>query len=314
MPSRFEFERAIRRSGLPPLSRFLALTIATWADADTGLIARKNQPAQSVLLEATGMSKSSFLAHRKTLIDAGWVRCDSPDPIKAQKEHAQNVYFILIPAGKAGSGDDLAFSRKSDMPLKARSAGDRAKTGKSDKAGSGDDRAQAGEVGHAQEKLGRLPTTRVLPSTSTSLPTGEGRQAGSEERTPRAFDYCQPLINAMTEAGIVVSWTMNADDWQSVARVLDRAGVDAMVAFARGTKAREPIRFAKFFLKAGWAGLPPRSAKPRPAAQHLRSIPDWCGDPECDEKSRMRQSEDSNGLRSLRPCKQCHPKAKETAA
>ena len=50
MPSRFEFEREIRRSGLPPLARFIALTIATWADAETGAISRKNQPAQSCLL------------------------------------------------------------------------------------------------------------------------------------------------------------------------------------------------------------------------------------------------------------------------
>ena len=108
MPSRFEFERAIRRSGLPPLARLLALTLATWADAETGSIARRHQPAQSVLLEATGMSKSSFLSHRKTLLDEGWLKCESPDRIKAQKEHAQNVYSIHIPAGKAGSGDDLA--------------------------------------------------------------------------------------------------------------------------------------------------------------------------------------------------------------
>lgn len=36
MPGRLEYERAIRRSNLPWQSRHLALTIATWADLETG--------------------------------------------------------------------------------------------------------------------------------------------------------------------------------------------------------------------------------------------------------------------------------------
>ncbi|MFD8919413.1 hypothetical protein ACFV0Y_16540 [Streptomyces sp. NPDC059569] len=114
----------------------------------------------------------------------------------------------------------------------------------------------------------------------------------------------------MTEAGIVVSWTMNADDWQAVARVLDRAGVEAMVAFARGTKAREPVRFAKFFLKAGWVGLPPKSTKP------VASLgkPPHCGHPDCDPITRTRESENDRGIRSLDRCPNCHPNAKGHAA
>ncbi|GGJ87189.1 hypothetical protein GCM10011583_18420 [Streptomyces camponoticapitis] len=304
MPSRFEFERAIRRSGLPPLSRLLALTIATWADADTGSIAHRNQPAQSVLLEATGMSKSSFLTHRKNLLDGGWVRCDSPDPIKAQKEHAQNVYFIQIPDGKAGSGDDPAKSGKRPGKRHEPRSGDDLALGRETTQPKGTETAKSGS------NLGRLPTTRVLPSPISSLPTGEGEQASSEERTPRAFDYCQPLIKAMTEAGIYVSWQMTADDWQAVARILDRAGVEQMVKFAAGTKAREPIRFAKFFLKAGWVGLPPRSTRPQPAADK----PPHCGHPDCDPITRTRETEDARGIRSLNRCPECHPNTKGRAA
>lgn len=308
MPSRFEFERAIRRSGLPPLARLLALTIATWADAETGAIAKRNQPAQSVLLEATGMSKSSFLTYRKTLLDDGWLACKSPDRIKAQKEHAQNVYSILIPAGKAGSSDDLAQTDKRRGKRREPRSGDDLGLGRQTTEPNGAEPAKSGS------NLGRETTTRVFPSSTTSSPTDAGEQASSEERIPRAFDYCLPLITAMTDAGMSVSWQMSADDWQAVARVLERAGVEQMVAFARNTKSREPIRFATFYLKAGWLGLPPMSTKPRANPQQLRSVPAWCEDLDCDEKTRMRQSEDAKGLRSLRPCPECHPSRKESAA
>ncbi|WP_405944706.1 hypothetical protein [Streptomyces sp. NBC_00932] len=120
----------------------------------------------------------------------------------------------------------------------------------------------------------------------------------------------------MTEAGITVSWSMKAADWLDIAAVVQRAGVPAMVAFARDAKAaaRQKPRYATFFLKGGWRGLPPASSVPTPRTSSAADRPDWCEDPDCDEKSRMRQSEDSNGLRSLRPCQQCHPNRKETAA
>jgi hypothetical protein len=117
----------------------------------------------------------------------------------------------------------------------------------------------------------------------------------------------------MTDAGLVVSWQMTADDWQSVARVLERAGVEAMVNFALGVKARDRISYARFYLK-GWQGLPPKSTKPRPSSDPSAAKPPYCGDPDCDEITRFRQREDGNGLRSVYPCPQCHPSRKESAA
>lgn len=173
MPGRFEFERAIRRSGLPPLSRFLALTIATWANLETGVIPREHQPAQSVLLEATGLSKSAFLGHRMTLVKAGWISYTSPDPDKARREHAQCAYSIHIPPRsfddpapkKARSPRDPA---KSDKPTRkdaeARSADDPAST----TARSADDL----ELGRQTTTgLGRQATTRVPTTTSSAAPT-----------------------------------------------------------------------------------------------------------------------------------------------
>ena len=309
MPSRFEFERAIKRSDLPPLARLIALVIASWADADTGSIAHKNQPAQSVLLEATGMSKGSFLTHRKTLLDAGWVKCDSPDRVKAQTEHAQNVYSIHIPGGKAGSGADLAKTDK--RPGKRREP----RSGADLALGQEPTQPKRAKGTKSGSNLGQELTTRVFPSSvSPLLPPDEGGQGGSnnQDRTPDAFAYIQPLIRAMTDAGFnAISWQMQTDDLHAVARVLNRAGVDAMVESAINAKrtSRTPIRFAAYFLKSGWGGLAPKSTKP-PATEK----PPWCGDPDCDEITRTRDVETDTGHFLSAPCPHCHPNRKKTAA
>lgn len=119
----------------------------------------------------------------------------------------------------------------------------------------------------------------------------------------------------MTEAGITVSWSMKPADWLDIASIVQRAGVPAMVAFARDTKAtaRQPVRYATFFLKGGWRGLPPASTVPVPAARS-RDRPPHCGHPDCDPVTRTREAEDARGIRSLDRCPECHPATQGEAA
>lgn len=126
IPGRLEYERAIRRSDLPPPSRHLALTIATWADMDTGLIPDRYQPSMQVLLSATGMSKGSMLNHLNRLEADGWMVRDRPDVKKARAEHARTHYFLAVPLWarrtehlglgqemtQPRSGDDLAHGQE----------------------------------------------------------------------------------------------------------------------------------------------------------------------------------------------------------
>ena len=154
------------------------------------------------------------------------------------------------------------------------------------------------------------PESGAPPHSPKELATGKPEK-------PDAFQICQPLVTAMTQAGIVVSWSMQPSDWLDIADVVQRAGVSAMVAFARDTKAtaRQPVRYATFFLRGGWKGLPP--AAPQASSQERdpqAAKPPYCGDPDCDEITRFRQREDDNGLRSLYPCPDCHPDRKDTAA
>jgi hypothetical protein len=119
----------------------------------------------------------------------------------------------------------------------------------------------------------------------------------------------------MGEAGIRVSWQMQPEDVQAIARVQQRAGVQQMVTFARGLKTRngEPISFATFFLKSGWLGLAPAVDR-QPSKGSHGPKPPHCGDPDCDPVTRTRETEDDRGIRSLTYCLACNPKAKGQAA
>jgi hypothetical protein len=145
--------------------------------------------------------------------------------------------------------------------------------------------------------------------------TDEGRTGGQRD----ALREAQPLIDAMTDAGLIVSWTMRTEEWRELLDLLDR--VDVSVLVQRAAETRRPgqrIQYATYFLRGTWRGLPttkgrktPRpSSKPDPRADW----PEWCKDPDCDEVTRRRQVEDDNGIRTLVRCPQCHPTRKESAA
>ncbi|MFH8627807.1 hypothetical protein ACH4A8_38970 [Streptomyces vietnamensis] len=114
---------------------------------------------------------------------------------------------------------------------------------------------------------------------------------------------------------MTVSWSMKPSDWIEISRIVQRAGIPAMVAFARDTKAtaRQPIRYATFFLRGGWGGLPPASTAPA-ARDNNRRPAAHCGHPDCDPVSRTREIEHDNGLRTLERCPNCHPASKGQAA
>lgn len=122
MPGRLEFERAIRVSGLPAPARHIALTIATWADIETGVIPDRYQPSTRVLLAATGMGKPTLLKYMKTLTLAGWIVATAPSAHDARTRHARTSYALAIPAGlglqvtQPGSAGDPAQGQGVTQP------------------------------------------------------------------------------------------------------------------------------------------------------------------------------------------------------
>ncbi len=105
MPGRLEYERAIRRSSLPPPSRHLALTIATWADVHTGIIPDRYQPSLGTLEEATGLSRAAVRKHLDGLEGGLWLVRDRPTKEDARRNHARTRYELRLPPGDESSGN-----------------------------------------------------------------------------------------------------------------------------------------------------------------------------------------------------------------
>lgn len=144
-------------------------------------------------------------------------------------------------------------------------------------------------------------------------------QASSGSRVP---DWAKPLIDALGVKGIAVSWTRLSNlQWVIVQQLMKSHGIPYLVHLA-GLRwnPRNPIKFGTLLIDVWreYEAPPPGSPwRPQPAPQSSERSerPPYCGDPDCDEITRMRQHEDDNGLRSLYPCPDCHPKSrKDTAA
>lgn len=97
MPSRFAYERAVRSSGLPPMSRLLALTIATWADVRTGVIPERLTPSLTTLESDTGMDRKTVRTHLDRLENGGWIRRNRPTPAAARAHKKRTRYRLEIP-------------------------------------------------------------------------------------------------------------------------------------------------------------------------------------------------------------------------
>ncbi|SOD80053.1 hypothetical protein SAMN06272781_6844 [Streptomyces sp. 1222.2] len=250
MPSRFEFERAVKASSLPPLSRLLALTIATFANSDTGIIPARYQPSLSTLMAATGMSKGSLLAHRKTLDEEKWVTFTSPSPEEQRRKKARNSYKLHVPAGSA---PDLATGSPNDP--------DETDTGSAPDPELGQ---QMNQVGSAADHKSPLTSLASKPDS----PQIDG---------PRIAANCQPLVTAMQQAGIHVSWELTASEWLLIEAILKRVPVDVLVgdAVEAWHRARTTPRLARYFIP-GWRGIPaiPEGAPRQPLkpTRHLRPV------------------------------------------
>lgn len=180
-------------------------------------------------------------------------------------------------------------------------------TGSVPQSPEGDPRSGTGSV--PQDSRSGTDSDRSGTGSDPLYPLPKEPASGGAGRRD-GFTICQPLVQAMTQAGITVSWSMKPADWIEISNIVQRAGVPAMVAFARDTKAsaRQPIRYATFFLRGGWRGLPPASdAPPAPPRDSPSGRPPHCGHPDCDPITRTRETEDDRGLRTVSRCPDCHP-------
>ncbi|MGQ4343521.1 helix-turn-helix domain-containing protein [Streptomyces sp. SAS_275] len=158
-------------------------------------------------------------------------------------------------------------------------------------------------------------------TTGSTLPPKLSNYVSTQASGSRVPDWAKPLIDALGVKGIAVSWTrMSSLQWITVQQLLKSHGIPYLVHLA-GLRwnQRNPIKFGTLLLdvwreyEAPPPGSPWRPRQPEQGGQQP-TRPPYCGDPDCDEITRLREHEDDNGLRSLYPCPACHPSRKDKAA
>jgi hypothetical protein len=267
MPSRFEYERAVRSSDLPSLSRLLALTLATWADVRTGRIPPRLTPSLTTLEGATGMARGSVRTHLNKLEAAGWVVRERPTVAAARSEKARTHYKIRVPKGFAVPDMD---GNELGQEASAARAGDAL-----DESGVGQEMPQA-RAADALELGQEMTTTRAGAALSSSY----GPNTSVEDQLHRppaaasgdadAIRTVQPLIDEMTRRGMRVSWQMQTSDWKELVDLIRTRSVPVLVDHAERVwrSAKTEPYSARYFV-AGWRGLP---NVPANSAPPLRAV------------------------------------------
>ncbi|MFF3300937.1 hypothetical protein [Streptomyces sp. NPDC002908] len=254
MPSRFEYERAVRHSDLPSLSRLLALTVATWADVRTGIIPDRLQPSLTTLEEATGMVRASVRTHLNKLEDDGWLDRNRPAVAAARSKKARTKYKLRIPKGAAVPDSD-GVEVGQEMPNSG--AGDALVD---DLLGQELPQPRAGAALVLGQEMSTTRAGAALKSSFSSTTSAEDQQAGA----PADHAYgipaeARPLVDALSLADVRVRWPFKGNEWFPVLALIKKAGVPAMAEHAAKVAARTQVESAKYFLK-GWAELPPLPA------------------------------------------------------
>lgn len=161
-------------------------------------------------------------------------------------------------------------------------------------------------------------------TTGSTLPPNLSNYVSTQASSTRVPEWAKPLIDALGIKGMAVSWTRVSNfQWLIVQQLMKSHGIPYLVHIA-GTRwnPKNPIKFGTLLLDIWREFEPPPAGSPwHPAAQagrasgsETKAKPPYCGDPDCDEITRLRQREDENGLRSVYPCPQCHPSRKDSAA
>lgn len=250
MPTRFEYERAIRASELKPPSRHLGLTIATWADVRTGIIPDRLQPSLTVLERATGLSRGAIRTHLDHLEEGGWLHRNRPTVAKARADKETTKYRLLIPKTVSLPVEDEPETRAGDALV-------------DETLGQEMPQPRAGDALELGQEMPWARAGDALSSSSSSESSVEYQQAGDADYGIPA--EARPLVDALSLADVKVRWPFKGNEWFPVLALIKKSGVPAMSAHAAKVAARIDVESAKYFMK-GWAELPPLPSAdaPRP--------------------------------------------------
>ncbi len=103
---RFDYERGVMASELPPPARLVALVLAAHANPD-GRIPDEFTPSLTRLSTATGLARRTVTEHLNILESTGWIVRTVPNMRLARSKKVTTKYRLTAPAS---AGDSLATS------------------------------------------------------------------------------------------------------------------------------------------------------------------------------------------------------------
>lgn len=157
-------------------------------------------------------------------------------------------------------------------------------------------------------------------TTGSTLPPKLSNYVGTQASGTRVPDWAKPLIDALGVKGIAVSWSRTSNlQWVIVQQLMKSHGIPYLVYLA-GTRwnPRNPIKFGTLLIDIWREYDAPPVGSPWHPSRHTQTAPGpgtqkppHCGHPDCDPASRLRETEDDQGLRRVHPCPDCHPNAQK---
>ncbi len=97
--NRFDYERAIQASGLPPLTRWIVQVLITKAAWPSGVIPPEYSPSLTDLEADAGLSRHAVQTHLNLAEKTGWIRRDRPTAHAARIDKERTRYALALPEG-----------------------------------------------------------------------------------------------------------------------------------------------------------------------------------------------------------------------
>ncbi|MFK0295404.1 mucin-2 [Streptomyces sp. NPDC090442] len=127
----------------------------------------------------------------------------------------------------------------------------------------------AGQTGVShRDPVEGVTTPQASPKPSQSVTSYGSNQQASPDG-PQIAEPVRPLVDAMTAAGMSVSWELAPAEWLLLQALMERCGVATLVDHAGGAwqAARTRPRSVRYFLP-GWRSLPTTPTTNAPAPGH----------------------------------------------
>ncbi|MFD9192951.1 mucin-2 [Streptomyces phaeochromogenes] len=179
---------------------------------------------------------------------------------KKRKQRAGGAEYDAPEVNRAGNEDDSSSNRgrlhDASEGKKPSDGGYNSPPDSEASPGQGD--VSPGDSLGTRARAVTRPDPSVLPTEEQTEETASyAREPARIGDRPRIPANSQPLVDALTTAGLVVGWDLKPAEWFVIEALINRCGIDALVASATASwqGARTRPRAGRYFLP-GWRSLP----------------------------------------------------------